>query len=194
MAADSNHVSYTAPTKNINTNKQLDHVRANLASNLRSFKSPSPSAPLIACVADLDNLCSRRGQRGMRARACLDALGFLSALRERGVTKGTVFQNQKFGDYGSKLWSAGGLKCVATGQNVDPWVERAAIDYAASGARTLIIIASDGGYDETIHAIRRRGVRVELWALRAAIARHLMFAADEVRWIDHFVREPGLAA
>jgi len=194
MAPDSSHTTYPIYQEQLQSVNKLDHVRANLASDSGSFKSPSPSAPLIACVADLDNLCSRRGQRGRRARACLDALGFLSALRERGVTKGTVFQNQKFGDYGSKLWSAGGLKCVATGENVDPWVERAAIDYAVNGACSLILIASDGGYDETIRAIRRCGVRVELWALRAAIARHLIFAADAVQWIDHFVREPQVAA
>jgi uncharacterized LabA/DUF88 family protein len=89
-----------------------------------------------------------------------------------------------------KLWSAGGLGCVATGINVDPSVKLAAVEYALAGLDCLILVASDGGYDEVIHAIRRCGVRVELWALRAAVARHLVYAADAVRWIDDLVREP----
>lgn len=190
MAPHSNHVSYTTLTENINTHKQLDHVTAIPASRPDSIKFAASSAPRIACIVDLDNLCSRRGQHGRRAWAHLDVVAFTAAIRDRGATKGIVFQNQNAGEFGLKLWSAGGLGCVATGINVDPLVKLAAVDYAFAGLDCLILVASDGGYDEVIHAIRRCGVRVELWALRAAVARHLVYAADAVRWIDDLVREP----
>ncbi len=190
MVPDSSHVSYTTRTKNINTNKQLDHVVVSPARLPGFFKFAASSAPRIACIVDLDNLCSRRGQHGTRAWAHLDVVAFTAAIRNRGATKGIVFQNQNAGDFGLKLWSAGGLGCVATGTNVDPSVKLAAVDYALAGLDCLILVASDGGYDEVIHAIRRCGVRVELWALRATVARHLVYAADAVRWIDDLVREP----
>ena len=66
------------------------------------------------------------------------------------------------------------------------------MDYALEGLDCLILVGSDGGYDEVIHAVRRCNIRVELWALRAAVASHLVFAADAVRWIDGFLQEPNL--
>ncbi len=158
----------------------------------RQEKSAPLSGRKTACVIDLDNVCSRRGLHGKRAWAYLDVIAFIATLRERGVTKGAVFQNQKPGDCGSKLWAAAGLKCVATGRNVDELVKLAAVDYALEGLNCLILVASDGGYDEVIHAIRRCGVRVELWALRTAVASHLVFAADAVRWMDDLLQEPEM--
>jgi len=165
-----------------------------VSQDTQSGNPASLSELRVACVVDLDNVCSRRGLYAKRAWAYLDVVAFIAALRERGVRRGTVFQNQKPGDCGSKLWAAAGLRCVGTGTNVDESVKLAAVNYALEGLNCLIVVASDGGYGEVIHAIRRCGIRVELWALRAAVASHLVYAADAVRWIDHFLREPDVAA
>jgi len=192
MAPNSSHVPYTTSNKYINAIKQLDCISVNSASLLDSFKS-IPSGLRIACVIDLDNLCSRRGQHGRSAWAHLDIVAFTAAIRKRGATIGTVFQNQRPGAYASTLWATAGLECVGTGTNVDERVKLAAVSYAIDGLHCLILVGSDGGYDEVIHTIRRCGIRVELWALRAAVARHLVYAADAVRWIDEFVHEPDLS-
>jgi hypothetical protein len=132
--------------------------------------------------------------RPRRLRSSRSSFHDCALIRERGVTIGTVFQNQKPGAYASKLWAVAGLTCVGIGTNVDDQVKIAAINHALKGVECLILVASDGGYDEVIHAIRRCGVRVELWALRNAVASHLVFAADTVRWIDGFLQEPSVAA
>lgn len=186
--AYNNHVIISG--ENINSNKELQHATANKASPRIAFNPAGKSANRIACLVDLDNICNRRGQRGRRAWANLDIITFTAAVRDRGATTGIVFQNQPASDFGEKLWAKSGLKCIATGRNVDESVKLAAVNYALAGLDSLILVASDGGYDEVIHAIRSCGIRVELWALRAAVAKHLVFAADAVRWIDSLVQEP----
>jgi len=139
----------------------------------------------------MDNVCSRRGKYGRRAWACLDVLQFGVALKERGVTRGTICQHQPFNAYGSKLWSGLGLKTVSTRENADERVKLEAVTYAVdSNIKWLILVASDGGYFDTLATIRECGIKVELWALREAVSRDLLFLADRVRWIDDLVDEP----
>ncbi len=145
----------------------------------------------IACVIDMDNVCNRRGKYGRCAQARLDVLQFGAALKERGVSRGTVCQHQPFNVYGSKLWSTLGLKTVSTGENADERVKLEAVTYSVDAKIDwLILVAGDGGYYDTLATIRECGIKVELWALRGAVARDLIFLADRVRWIDDLVDEP----
>lgn len=146
----------------------------------------------IACVVDLDNVCSRHGKHGKRAWAHLDVIRFVSALRERGVNYGTICQNDYLGVCGSKLWTAAGFKSLATHVNADDTVKLAAVTYALEGLDWLVLVASDGGYVKAISAIRACNIKVEVWALREAASRPLLYVADAVRWIDEFVQEPPL--
>ena len=149
----------------------------------------------VACVVDMDNVCSRRGKFGRRAWACLDVLQFGAALKERGVSRGTICQHQPFNAYGSKLWSGLGLKTVSTRENADDRVKLEAVTYAIeSKIKWLILVASDGGYFDTLARIRECGIKVELWALREAVSRDLIFLVDRVRWIDDLIDEPQLPA
>ena len=145
----------------------------------------------IACVVDMDNLCSRRGKFGRRAWAQLDVLRFAAALNERGVNQGTVCQHQSFGACASKIWAGLGLKPISTHENADERVKLEAVTYALNGGLDwLILVASDGGYAEVIDAIRNCSIKVELWALRDAASRDLLYLADRIRWIDYLVDEP----
>ena len=172
---------------------QIQHVPATTSSSasFRASQLKIDAPARVACVVDFDNVCSRRGKYGKRAWACLDVVRFVSALRERGVSTGTVCQNDYLGVCGSKLWTAAGFRSVATGQNVDDTVKLVAATYALEGLDWLVLVASDGGYAEIIKIIRDCKIRVEVWALREAAARPLLYVADSVRWIDDFVVEPS---
>jgi hypothetical protein len=174
MAAKSGQVHPTIYPKNGNTARGL-----------------RPACSSVVCVVDMDNVCSRRGKYGRRAWACLDVLQFGSALKERGVFQGTICQHQPFSAYGARLWDGLGLKTVSTGENADDRVKLEAVTYALeAGVDWLILVASDGGYYDTLISIQECGIKIELWALREAVSRDLIFLADRVRWIDDLVDEP----
>lgn len=181
MAADSslfNHI-----TSNKNSLKRAE---------LRIVSAPAISAQRnVACVVDMDNVCSRRGKYGDWAWAHLDVLKFGAALKERGVTLGTICQHRPFASCGAKLWTSLGLKPVHTWKNADDQVKLEAVTYALEkNIGWLVLVACDGGYFDTLSTIRECGIKIELWALRNAVSRKLIFLADRVRWIDDLISEP----
>jgi hypothetical protein len=148
------------------------------------------SARRVACVIDLDNLLARRGKFGKYARAHLDVCEFKTAVKERGITQGVVFQNQPLSAFEAKIWGCLGLEVVSTRTNVDNTVKLQAINFALEGIDELIVCASDGGYCDVIKAIRDCGILVEVWCLRESVSLELMFAADRLAWMDGLVAEP----
>jgi len=157
-----------------------------------TLKHQSPSR--VACVIDLDNVLARRGKFRQYARAQLDICKFKTALKERGITKGVVFQNQSLSAFDIKIWNCLGLDVVSKRTNVDNAVKLQAVNFALEGIDTLIICASDGGYCKVIKAIRDCGILVEVWCLRESVSTDLMFAADRLSWMDDMVVEPAPAA
>jgi uncharacterized LabA/DUF88 family protein len=163
--------------------------------NIIDLAKPKPQATdtnkTIVCVIDFNNVCSRRGKLGRRAWAQLDVLKFAAALKDRGVSQGTICQHQPFTAYSSKIWSGLGLKTISTRENADERVKLEAVTYALkANLGWLVLVASDGGYAEIVTKIRACGIKVELWALRHAASRDLLYLADRVRWIDDLLVEP----
>jgi hypothetical protein len=188
------------PSENCNYNNGLHHgglKNASLApletgnAGRNSASSETSRQGRVACVVDMDNVCSRRGKYGRRAWAPLNVLAFAAAIKERGITLGTICQHQPFHACGSKLWSSLGLRTVSTGENADERVKLEAVTYASEAKIDwLVLIASDGGYFDTLSLIRECGIKIELWALREAVSRNLIFLVDRLRWIDELVDEP----
>lgn len=148
------------------------------------------SVSRIACVVDLDNVLARRGKFKKYARAQLDICKFRATLKARGITSGVVFQNRRLSVFESKIWNCLGIEAVSTRTNVDNAVKIQAIDFALEGVDTLVMCVSDGGYCGVIRAIRECGVVVEVWSLREAASRELVFASDRLVWMDYMVVEP----
>lgn len=147
--------------------------------------------PRIACVIDVDNMLARRGQFGRYARATLDLFRLRDLLRERGVTEGVAFQNYPFTALGAKVWECLGISAVSTRKNADDAAKLQAINFALDQVDRVIVISGDSDFAEVADAIRGY-CKVEVMCLRASASRELMWAADQVTWVDDAVIEPEL--
>ena len=138
-----------------------------------------------ACVVDHDNLCNRTGIQ--HNRALLDIFRFADALRQRGVSEGTICRNWHFSAVADRMWHSLGFEVLAAQRNCDPDVILSMIHYVEQSYRDLILVAGDGDYVRAVDLIRRCDVRVEVWSRRRAISTRLAAAADRVCYVDRFL-------
>ena len=139
--------------------------------------------PRVAAVVDGDNIF--RNLEGRRISPDVDL--FANALRERGVGSTTVCQNF-FREVDRNNWERiQHLRTVRVGENCDRKVMLVAIDYVMSGLDWLIIASGDADYLPLVEATQHAGTHVEIWALRRAASKHLIYAVDSVRWIDDLI-------
>ena len=145
-----------------------------------------------ACVIDLDNILHRGFEKSGAARpqAQLDILRLSSALRERGITRGTICRNREFPALAEQLWDRLGFKVVAARKNCDDAVIDAAKHYAQAGVQELVLVGGDDDYRRVVTSLRAQGVRVEIWSRRAKASEKLISASDAVRYIDDFIIVP----
>jgi hypothetical protein len=137
----------------------------------------------VAAVVDGDNIF--RNAEGRRISPDIDL--FANALRERGVNSTTICQNF-FRDVDRNNWQRiPNLRTARAGENCDRKVMLIAIDYVMSGLDWLIIASGDADYLPLVEAAQHAGTRVEIWALRCAASKQLIYAVDSVRWIDDLI-------
>jgi hypothetical protein len=149
-----------------------------------------------ACVVDLDNLLHRGFEKrtgAARPQAQLDVRAFAAALKQRGVTIGTICRNRSFTALAEQTWAALGFTAIAAGKNCDPHVELAVENYAQAGCRDLVLVAGDGDYCGIVRRLQAQGIRVEVWSRKASASTELINTADQVRYIDTFLLPPSAA-
>jgi hypothetical protein len=148
-----------------------------------------------ACVVDLDNLlfpaANAENVRALVDYDYLDISGFANALASRRVSyRRHVYRHRPFSPGYKTCWVRHGFATIATGQNCDPFAINAMKQLAAAGCATLVLVAGDRDYAETVEALRAQGVLMEVWSRRDRIAKDLIVAADVVRFIDHLIHPP----
>jgi len=149
-----------------------------------------------ACVVDLDNILNRgfdKKRGAARPQAQLDILRLAAALREHGVTCGTICRNRDFPPLAEQLWGKLGFRVIAANKNCDDEVIEAAKGYAYAGVSELILVAGDSDYVPLVTTLRARGIRVQVWSRRATTSKQLVGVASRVRDIDSFLTAPAAA-
>jgi hypothetical protein len=150
----------------------------------------SASEPGSAALVDVDNLLHRgfdRRARLSRPQAILDARGLATALRSRGVDRGTICRNWAFSKIAREFWAGFGFMVSSSGTNCDQQVVAEARRYAEDGCQTLILVSGDGDYCDLVDRLRRNGIFVEVWARRSSSSRDLLRLANRVQYVDPFV-------